>query len=100
MATKKTENSLEGYFACLIHCLLYSLPFLLITSFNAWLVIFLTHYVIDKFRLAKYVCQLKEWNFKGIGYHETTPIWLSTWLLFIVDNTLHVTINYLAINYI
>jgi hypothetical protein len=34
------------------------------------------------------------------GYPPTTPIWLSTWLLIIADNTFHLTINYLAIKYL
>ena len=56
---------------------------------------------MDKFRLAKYICQVKNLEFKGInGFGDTTPIWLSTWLLIIVDNILHITINYLSIKYL
>ena len=38
MATAKTKNSKEGYLACLIHSVLYSLPFLIIGSWKAVLV--------------------------------------------------------------
>lgn len=100
MANNKTKNTPMGYLACLVHCLLYSLPFLFIASFNAWLVIFLTHYLIDKFRLAKYFIQFREWHFKDNGYSAETPPYVSIWLLFITDNIFHVIINYLSIKYL
>ncbi len=34
------------------------------------------------------------------GYPPTTPAWLAFWLLIIADNTLHLTINFLAIKYL
>lgn len=114
----------------------------------AWLVIFGTHFLIDRFRLARYVVWAK--NFMGpkkfwyrsiaggvphwtddveyiktmkgdgfkaddyyifygampplwacpTGYPPTTPIWLSTWLLIIADNTLHLAINYAALRWL
>ena len=59
MANTKIKNTKEGYLAAFIHCLLYALPFLFIGSLNAVLVIFITHFLIDKYRLARYVVQLK-----------------------------------------
>ena len=102
MATQKTKFTLEGWIACLIHCILYTLPFcFFVHSYIAIFVVFITHFVMDKFRLAKYICQVKNLEFKGInGFSDTTPIWLSTWLLIIVDNILHITINYLSIKYL
>lgn len=120
------NNKTKAWFPALAHATVYSLPFLLIGSLEAVLVIWSTHAVIDRFRLARYVCWAKDFiaprwipslceenecpacgiskkrNYSWrecskTGYHETTPIWLSTWLMIIADNTLHLTINYLAL---
>lgn len=97
MASTKVKNTAEGYLSCLVHTILYSAPFLLLTqSYDAMLIIFWSHYWIDKLRLAKYVIQLRDWNFTG---KELQPPYLSVWLMIIADNTFHITINYLAIKY-
>ncbi len=91
MANEKTK-----YFTpAAIHALIYSFPFMLITSPLAWLVVLITHFFIDRYRLAVYWVKLINdgWKSNNHGYPETTPVWLSTWLLFIVDNTFHIIIN-------
>lgn len=55
MAQNKTKSS----WAALCHATVYSLPFLLIGSVWAVLVIWLTHFLIDRYRLARYLCWLK-----------------------------------------
>ncbi len=94
----------------LLHAFVYSLPFLILDiSLIAFMVIFLSHAVIDRYRLAKYVVYGKNWlhdrslkwdDCKGTGYHKDVPAWLSVWLMIIADNTLHLSINYLAIAYL
>jgi len=108
MALNKIKNSK----AAATHALVYSLPFLLLQpSFTAWFVIFFTHFLIDRFALAKYVAFIKtkiapcnfwpSWKDCEVnGYHKDVPVWLSTWLLIISDNTLHLIINYLALKYL
>jgi len=76
------------------------------------LVIWFTHAAIDRFDAAKYVCWGKEWitspiekpqpwsNCNGNGYCKDAPIWLTCWLKIIADNTLHLTINFLALKYL
>lgn len=60
MATNKTKAS----FPALMHALVYSLPFLLLTRRPvALFVIFGTHFFIDRFRLARYLVFAK--NFMG-----------------------------------
>lgn len=98
LATKKVLLTKEGWLACLIHCVLYSIPFLFIASENAMWVIFGTHFLIDKFRLAKYIQMIRNWHFKGNG--TDAPDWLGVWLMFITDNILHITINFLALTYL
>jgi len=100
MAENKAKMTFKGFLACLTHCIVYSLPFAFIASPAALSVIFGTHFLIDKFRLAVYVCRIKNWCFTETGYSETLPAWLSTILIMIVDNIMHITINYLALRYL
>ena len=57
MANEKTKKS----FAALVHCIFYTLPFFLFfkPSWEALGVIAGSHFIIDRFRLARYVCYLK-----------------------------------------
>jgi len=147
MASKKTSQS----FPALVHAVFYSMPFavmlflLRVPMSKSWiplLVISGTHFIIDRFRLARYLCwgkdfiapkilkvntsikvpnvivgrtetsKVLEWREEGktylgrnylwsmcskTGYPDTNPVWLSTWLLIIADNTVHIAINALAI---
>lgn len=103
MATTKTKN----WFPAICHGVIYTLPFLFITqSLLALSVIGGTHIVIDHYRLARHFVwaknmilspttvmvpwsEAKEFN----GFAKDTPIWLSTILMIVVDNLLHVSIN-------
>lgn len=105
MATEKTKNS----FAAFCHALVYSLPFALLASFPAWLVIFGTHFLIDRFRLARYIVFAKnflgwpwpKWeDCKATGYPSDRPVWLTVWLLIVADNTLHLVINYASLRWL
>ena len=107
MANEKTKKS----FAAACHAFMYSLFFLLICSWQAWLVIMVTHFVIDRWRLAKYVVWAKNfmgsrkywypWSeCSGTGYHQSRPPWMAVWLLIFADNTMHLICNYLAIRYL
>lgn len=106
MATNKTKKSL----AAIIHAAVYSLPFLLLgPSLMALLVIFSTHALIDRYRLARYVVYAKNWvtqpslkwaDCSATGYHKDTPPWLAVWLLIVADNTMHLMINYSALRWL
>lgn len=106
MVREKGRNHL----AALAHVAVYLLPFLLLTQHPlTLLVIAASHFVLDRWRLARYVVWLKNWPWPGrlpweqckeTGYPPDTPKWMSAWLLIIVDNTLHVLINGAAITYI
>lgn len=107
MANGKTKNSwIAGQ-----HALIYTLPFLLLTSsWPALIMIAGTHFLIDRYRLARYVVYAKNWWFgmncpswsecRQTGYPNDRPVWLSTWLLIIADNVIHILINGLAIAYL
>jgi len=106
MAGEKTASS--GPAAT--HALTYALPFLFITdSPQALIVICLTHFVIDRWRLARFICYAKNYlaprrywhswsDCSGTGYHNSRPPWLATWLLIITDNTMHLICNAAALS--
>lgn len=114
MAVRK----LRSWFWAVVHALVYSLPFLLylyIINGNwtrgllAWLVIFSTHGVIDRMAIASTICRIKNlvWFGPGApekeentGYGIETPPFIRFWLVVIVDNTLHLSINHIALNYL
>lgn len=106
MATEKTKRSL----AAVVHAVTYAIPFLLLTLDPAALAfIVVTHFAVDRWRLARYVCWVKNWPWPGrrpwadcvtTGYPADRPAWLTTWLLIIVDNTIHVLLNAVAIRWV
>jgi len=117
------DNKTSRWLPALVHGFTYTIPFLFAThSIAALLVIALTHAVIDRYRLAKYLIWFKnqivpksaryKWNpsfeSNGVqmpnklnntatGFPQSVPPWMSVWLLIIVDNTVHIVINTLAI---
>lgn len=106
MAIEKTKRNA----AAIAHAVVYSLPFLLLgPSLVAFAVILVTHFFIDRYRLARYVVFAKNWitnrslkwaDCSATGYHKDTPPWLAFWLLIIADNTLHLCINYGALRWL
>lgn len=106
MATEKTKQNV----AAAAHAFTYTLPFLFITRSPAALATIMgTHFVIDRWRLARYVVWLKNrmgpnddpWEeCVATGFHESRPVWLTVWLLIITDNVIHVMINGIAIRYL
>lgn len=119
------QNKTKRWFPAIAHATIYSLPFLLIGSWTAVLVIWLTHAVIDRFRLARYLCWAKNWiapwetrwiaeagghhkippnwpwkSCQATGYPPETPAWLAVWLMILADNTIHLAINYCALRWL
>ena len=107
MATEKTTDLRVA----LLHGAAYTLPFLALTrSWRALAVIGLTHAVIDRWRLAKHVVWAKgqaapaayrqPWPPTATGMPEHRPVWLTTWLMILADNTLHLLINRAALRWL
>lgn len=116
MASEKTKQSL----AAICHVLAYSVAFLFLRpSIAAMAFIIVTHFIIDRWRLARYVVWAKNfiapwqmsepWVFrsdnpnwsecKATGYPSNRPDWLAVWLLIVADNTLHLICNGVALKY-
>lgn len=108
MASEKVKRSS----AALVHVIFYSIPFLIFhPSFLAMAVIISSHFVIDRWRLARYVCWVKNFiaplnsnarwkDCQATGYPITKPMWMSAWLMIIADNVMHVLCNGLALKYL
>ncbi len=106
MANEKATKSL----AALAHAATYVLPFLFLTTNPKILfVIGATHFVIDRFRLARYVVWVRNYPWPGskpwaqcrvTGFVPGLPPYMSAWLLIIVDNIIHIVINGAALTYI
>ena len=109
MAMSKTS----GWKAAVAHVVAYSLPFLFLSrSPLALAVIAGTHLVIDHWRLARHVGWAKNFlaprsawpppfeQCKGTGYAPDKPPFMAVWLMIIVDQVLHVTINGLVLTYL
>ena len=108
MANEKTKR----WFPAFCHALVYSVPFWIFRpTATAWVVIFVTHYLIDRYRLARYVVWAK--NFLapegsnppwekccGTGYPAERPAWLAVWLLIFADNIMHIVINGAALKFL
>jgi hypothetical protein len=79
--------------------MIYSIPFVLLTkSLLAILIIFSTHAIIDRYRIAAQFTKLSNWRFDGDnGFPGERPAWLTTWVIIIIDNTMHLTINHIAL---
>ena len=120
-------NKSKVTWAAALHALLYTCCFLVLTqSWQALLVIGVTHFLIDRFSLAKYLIFAKEWVLAPpgrlpkwemchvTGYYDQEcehprrpeyadlkrPLWITVWLYIITDNLLHITINYLALTFL
>lgn len=106
MAREKTKRSLAAF----VHAVFYILPFLFITQNPYTLaVIGGTHFVIDRWHLARHIAWIKNrpwpgsrpWSeCKETGYDPDTPAWRAGWLVVIIDNVVHILINGAAIAWI
>lgn len=100
MATEKTKRSI----AAAVHALSYTLPFLFLTLSPVALTFIVgPHFVIDRWRLARFVVWAKNGmcgEITATGYPVDTPPWLAVWLLIIADNTLHLICNGVALKWL
>jgi hypothetical protein len=109
------DNKTKSHVAAAIHAVTYTLPFLLITQSPAALALICgSHFVVDRWRLARFVVWLKngplwiedkpQWKVTvapvtATGYQDSKPPFLAIWLLIIADNIIHVICNAIAIQF-
>ena len=104
------RTKLRTSFAALCHAVVYSLPFLLLSpSLAAIAVIAVSHFLIDRFRLARHVAfaknKLTGWHLKwadcsASGFPPEVPAGHAFWLMTLIDNTMHLSINYAALRWL
>ena len=117
-ALNKKKPGIIGFWACLKHCALYSTPFLLLGSWKAVLVIFITHFIIDRTNIVAYLLAIKNnvrkqqtskmmplsfpytYDISNFGLGLDRPFAVSIWIYIIVDNLFHIVCNYLALKYL
>jgi len=101
MALNKKKEGLIGIFSCAIHSITYCLPFLLITSLFRVLIIAIFHYIVDRTHIVEKFIAIKN-NLKtteNFGFPKEKPEYVSFWLYVVIDNTFHLLINHLIINF-
>ncbi len=100
-AVNKKKKGMIGLWACLKHCLTYSLPFLFIGSWQAVSIIFATHFIIDRTNIVAYIIAYKNRQFEitGCDIPKERPFALTIWLYIICDNLCHIICNYVALRY-
>lgn len=104
------RNKVNATFAALCHAVVYSLPFLLLAPSPAAIgVIAVSHFLIDRFRLARYVAfgknKLTDWQLqwadcRASGFPPAVPAAQAFWLMIVIDNTMHLSINYAALRWL
>lgn len=99
MAAHKARFNLQGWLACSVHCILYTIPFCFFFTIETCAIILVSHFLIDKFQLALYWIRFINWRKHSTNYGFSTkkPEWVALWLFIITDNSFHLIINYAAI---
>lgn len=100
-ALNKKNKGWNGFWNCLKHCTTYSLPFFLIGSWQAVLIIFLTHFIIDRTNVIAWMLAYKNGikTIDNFGFGLDRPFAITIWLFIICDNLMHIICNYLALRY-
>lgn len=106
MARSKARRNLTA----LCHAGSYALPFLLLGPSPAALAVIAgSHFVIDRFGLARYLAfaknKLTGWHLtwadcRATGFPSDMPAGNAFWLMIVIDNTMHLTINYAALRWL
>jgi hypothetical protein len=101
MALTKKKKTWKGELACQIHCITYALPFALIGSWTAVALIYLSHYIVDRFHIIEWFLAVRNGVFhtKNFGYAMERPPLISVWLYIITDNLIHLICNFLILKY-
>lgn len=114
-ALNKKNKGWIGLWACLKHCITYSLPFLFIGSWRAVAVIFITHFIIDRTNIVAYGIAIKNgtkygkgiinsslipYDISNFGFARERPFAITIWLYIICDNLVHIICNYIALKYL
>lgn len=100
-AMNKKANTLLGWVACLVHCVLYTLAVCLCTGWwKPYLIglVFLSHFPIDKtYIVARYMKATGA--FRRVITDDKVDMNHKTWAYLLVDNTVHLVFLWLIARY-
>lgn len=113
LALNKSKNTRIGWLAAFVHCVLYTMAVCLLMLNFDWywiIVVFLTHFPIDKFGLAEiYMKKVKGYglrsfiddisridNRKYLDNYHILKGGFTTFIYAVTDNTMHLLLMYLA----
>lgn len=102
MANNKKKKGWIGELSCQIHCISYTIPFwFLLHSWTAVLLIYATHYLIDRFHGIDWFIAFKNGtrSIENFGFPKDRPMFLTLWLYIIIDNIAHLFCNSIIIYY-
>lgn len=106
------QEKIGAHLPAAAHAVSYALPFLALTRDPRRLAVIAgTHFIIDRWRLARYVVWAKNqvapkrYRYSlppaGTGYHPDRDVaqpWMTVWLMIAADNALHLAINAAALS--
>jgi hypothetical protein len=103
------QEKTKAHLPAAIHAATYALAFLPLTR-SPWRLAAIagTHFLIDRYRLARYVVWAKNQmapaayrprEVTATGYPADTPPWLAVWLLILADNICHCLINAVVLSW-
>lgn len=90
MAQNKKAKGWYGEWACQVHCITYSVSFVVAFGWSAGAMVYLTHYAIDRSGFVM-------WFMRATGKGDFAKYPMAPWSIIWVDNTFHLVCNYLAI---
>jgi len=100
-AMNKKKHTLRGWWACSVHCALYTLA---VCACTGWwskrlaVLVFLSHFPIDKTLIvARYMRFVG--SFRRVIMDPTVDMNHKTWAYLLVDNTVHLTLLWLIARY-
>lgn len=100
MANRKTASWAIAF----LHAAFYTSLFVVFFwgQWAALAIIFVTHAIIDHYRLSKYWMRFWGVGEPGILWPNAgkAPDFIAVWLLFITDNTMHLLINWAALRWL
>jgi hypothetical protein len=91
----QAANKIKSSFACLVHCVFYTLGVFLVATASgavwpvwAWFVVGALHFPVDRFRLAR------RWMLLGGRQAAFVEPPFGPWSVVVVDNTIHLLVLY------
>ena len=99
MALNKKEKTRKGLLLCILYCVLYSLPFLILVHWTGVIAIAIGHFVMDRYHWLDHLIAWKNRvkDVDNFGFSPERPKMLALFLYIVHDNAFDLLWNYLII---